>query len=366
MYGIYSSGLITHVGPPKRSAGLAQTAYADDDLLGRALDEFSRQLAKAGGGRGKVTSPILTTIGAGKSQDFVGDGAASDPNLFAYDRSVRLSLVLSQLRSEITLEKPSDNNGLRTMVAKVAGKEVWNITAPEPGAGAAFFSEDLAEVVKVSNEVNKASRRRSNQLAELVVQHHEAPIFMLAAVGATSETHPYTVECLDAAAAMIDALVHPIKHAFSAPRPARRSPRVVPLLQAPTHFSFPSGHATYAYCAAEILASICDQFSDKTDLRDALQRAADLIADNRVVAGVHYPCDSDAGRAVGYALGRWLVGQGSMNGSGELAKAAYVASTQSNKWKATLTYGIEDSSFTFQPTVRWRALMYRAAQEWKA
>jgi hypothetical protein len=342
--------------------------YADDDLLGRALDEFGRQLSKGGRDRNTVGSPLLSVSGTGETQDFKEDANASEPNLFAYDRDVRRSLVLSELRGEIKRDKYVDEGDLRKVVAEVASIGIWEVTGPKPSIAAEFFSLDLDRVVD-ANEATKGSRRRSNQLPEFVVQHHEAPIFMLAAVGATSETHPYTVECLDAAAALIDELVHPLKHDFNAPRPAKRSPRIVPLLQAPTHFSFPSGHATYSYCAAELLASLCGtQFSNKGDLRSVLQGAAELISDNRVVAGLHYPCDSDAGRAVGYALGRWLVGQGSLyqNDQSVLAKATYVASKQNNKWKATLTYGTAAEQHAFKSTVRWRALMYRAALEWKA
>ena len=57
----------------------------------------------------------------------------------------------------------------------------------------------------------------------------------------------------------------------------------------PGHPSYPSGHATQSHLVALIYASMFPQ------LRDDLIKAAAGIAHRRVVAGLHFPSDSDAG-----------------------------------------------------------------------
>lgn len=61
-------------------------------------------------------------------------------------------------------------------------------------------------------------------------------------------------------------------------------------------FSYPSGHATRAYVLGIVLASVVPAKRDAI-----LERAADY-ARSRLICGVHYPSDVEAGRLVGTAL----------------------------------------------------------------
>ncbi|HEY1428357.1 MAG TPA: phosphatase PAP2 family protein [Candidatus Tumulicola sp.] len=69
-----------------------------------------------------------------------------------------------------------------------------------------------------------------------------------------------------------------------------------------THGSYPSGHAAFAACTAILLAEMIPE------RRDAIFRRAEIFADRRIVAGVHYPSDVEAGWIAGtlvaYALMR--------------------------------------------------------------
>ena len=79
-------------------------------------------------------------------------------------------------------------------------------------------------------------------------------------------------------------------------RPFVQHPTLVIPLFTTSDFSYPSGHASGMELQARILAEL---FPDKSD--SLLQRARQ-IADSRVVAGVHYASDTEAGLALGDLL----------------------------------------------------------------
>jgi acid phosphatase (class A) len=80
------------------------------------------------------------------------------------------------------------------------------------------------------------------------------------------------------------------KDYFKRERPFVADPRVKLIVEQSPNFSYPSGHSTFAYTAAIILA---DMVPEKAA---AIFKRADAYADNRAVVGVHYPADILAGR----------------------------------------------------------------------
>ncbi len=84
-------------------------------------------------------------------------------------------------------------------------------------------------------------------------------------------------------------------------RPPLTRPVPEPLLEAPSTFSFPSGHATVAFACATVLALAVPR------LRWWLYGLAALIAFSRVYVGVHYPGDVLVGALLGVAIARALL-----------------------------------------------------------
>ena len=119
-----------------------------------------------------------------------------------------------------------------------------------------------------------------------------------------------------------------MKHFCTVPRPIDLTPKVQPVIQPPGHSSYPSGHATEAFCFAVMLAALrrkttkgaegsfadwlmgqlakpaADQGAADTaeDWLILLFRLATRIAENRTIAGVHYPVDSAHGAILGLSL----------------------------------------------------------------
>lgn len=86
------------------------------------------------------------------------------------------------------------------------------------------------------------------------------------------------------------------KKLWKRPRPVGIDPTMRPCGPGKS-FAYPSGHASRAYVMAVALASIVP------DKHDAIfERAADY-AKSRLICGVHFPSDVEAGKLTGTALG---------------------------------------------------------------
>jgi len=76
------------------------------------------------------------------------------------------------------------------------------------------------------------------------------------------------------------------------------------MITTPGHGSFPSGHSTQAFMLAYLMEGLLDLPADAVT---QLERQAARIATNRVVAGVHFPVDSVAGRLLGKTLAEYVL-----------------------------------------------------------
>nr|AWN00238.1 hypothetical protein [uncultured organism] len=94
----------------------------------------------------------------------------------------------------------------------------------------------------------------------------------------------------------VDATEHPIiesaKKDWGRPRPFLQDKRVHPPIDPPKNASYPSGHSTVGDLDALILAELAP------DLKDAIMARGLQIGDDRIIAGVHFPSDVDAGRTL--------------------------------------------------------------------
>lgn len=99
----------------------------------------------------------------------------------------------------------------------------------------------------------------------------------------------------------IDADYADAKKDFKRIRPFRTEPRLTPVLQQPHSFSYPSGHSTWAHTVAIVLADMVPE------RRAQIFARAEEFGHNRVVGGVHYPSDIEAGKLGGSVIGAALL-----------------------------------------------------------
>jgi Leucine-rich repeat (LRR) protein/membrane-associated phospholipid phosphatase len=94
-------------------------------------------------------------------------------------------------------------------------------------------------------------------------------------------------------------------------------PDWTPLLRTPNHPSYVSGHSSFSTAAATVLtARLGDQAFASTGTGmpgivrhfASFQQAAEEASASRLYGGIHFPFDNEAGRALGRAVGEWIVG----------------------------------------------------------
>lgn len=88
-------------------------------------------------------------------------------------------------------------------------------------------------------------------------------------------------------------IVDPAKDVWKRPRPHKADSRIKPGITISNSGAYPSGHASFAYLTAIVLANIVPEKS-----AEIFARAADF-AHNRMVGGLHYKTDIEAGRIAG-------------------------------------------------------------------
>jgi len=120
-----------------------------------------------------------------------------------------------------------------------------------------------------------------------------------------ARTRPGTCALFDEVARELKGTTDPLKKQFARPRPYDADPQVQPAIDREPSFSYPSGHATRGLAFALILAELAP------GRREAILEAGRQVGVNRVVGGVHYPSDIEAGQRLGAQWARaWLASPG--------------------------------------------------------
>lgn len=169
---------------------------------------------------------------------------------------------------------------------------------PPPAAGSPAARRDIDGVLAV-----QAHRTPAEIAAAQADQLHS--VFRFADVFGkefTPEQLPHTAAFFARVVAYDKGEVKAVKAFWHHPRPVLVSHAVHPLSQEqPDDWSYPSGHSTLGYTEAVLLANMVPE------RRAAIFARADLYAHHRIVMGVHYPSDVEAGRLAGTVLGSRLL-----------------------------------------------------------
>jgi acid phosphatase (class A) len=115
------------------------------------------------------------------------------------------------------------------------------------------------------------------------------------------------------------------KQLYNRARPYQVFPELDPMF-CPGHSSYPSGHATEASAVAMLLARAMSHLGDPYRLpRERALESARRVAENREVAGVHFPSDTAAGVALAQLCVDQLCTPGPFHENFRLLKAFFPA-----------------------------------------
>jgi hypothetical protein len=169
------------------------------------------------------------------------------------------------------------------------------IALPVPPPPANSSTETRAEL----DELLKLQQERTPPQLKMITQHLEYDGVCAAIFAATHREltrAPKTKALLkhiqmDASLAIFHA-----KKRFNRARPHQLEPRLRPAIPVPDHPAYPSTHALQGYLVARTLSLLFPQNSQD------LMTVGVEIGREREIAGVHYPSDAKASRALGEKL----------------------------------------------------------------
>jgi acid phosphatase (class A) len=174
--------------------------------------------------------------------------------------------------------------------ASPAVVELSNLLPPPPAAGSAAAQRDLQAVLA-------AQQARTAQDMAAAKADTERSVFRFAdALGLSAQPAalPKTVAFFDRVAKLDKMEAKEAKEFWKHPRPSVVSAQVHALSkEKPDDWSYPSGHATFGYSTAVLLANMVPE------KRAAIFARADVYGEHRVVMGVHFPSDVEAGKIAG-------------------------------------------------------------------
>lgn len=206
--------------------------------------------------------------------------------------------------------------------------QLWLAESAPPGAGPLLSLQcPTGDVLddQVQKVIDQADLRL-DRLPEILVQVNGFWPFWTSVTNIDPVTAPRTFELLEAAVSLSPAIGMRFKHDLACERPSERSPLVRPVIAVPGHASHPSGHATAAALWVGVAKALMAS-NPKSVVATQLDALASRIAQNRVIAGLHYPMDSAAGGLLGSVLADYVVAMSTPTGKMNRAHREYNAAT---------------------------------------
>ena len=216
--------------------------------------------------------------------------------LTRHGREVRAALYQFELLSHVQF-KLGSGAGLRYAELHVeTGKgraKLMSVTRPTRP----YFEQHL-------RRVQAMAPLRESRMAEILTQVTPPMAYFASLLNLQEGRHAKTLELLQTALQFSYAVCMRFKHGLAVPRPSEHSSQVQPMLEVPLHPAYPAGHSLEAHVSATLLGALAKAPALQQRL---LRRLATRIAENRVVAGLHFPIDCTAGRLMGDALASYFL-----------------------------------------------------------
>jgi acid phosphatase (class A) len=217
---------------------------------------------------------------------------------------LRAGLLLFVLSIPACLVAPADSPAVVAMEPSAPAKaapahliyltgreEIWSDFPKAPALGSAVDEDDL--LITLAAQAARTDDQKNEAITD---QHYSITLITGVIDPAFATKYPEVLGVLKNAENDAFVITSRLKKENARLRPFVQHPTlVVPLFPA-GDYSYPSGHASGSELQARLLGLL---FPDRAD--DLLKRARQ-VADGRVVAGVHYASDTEAGEKLGDLL----------------------------------------------------------------
>jgi membrane-associated phospholipid phosphatase len=224
---------------------------------------------------------------------------ANHQNLELWSAEIRSSVFVFDLIEGLSVTSDSKKKKVSLKFPASSDNTVAEITRPSE----AVFAKQLTHLDYYADQ-------RFERTAEILAQISDILSFFGAVAHMQPEQKRWTHELLIAALKAAALIELQFKHLLACRRPVEYHHQIQPMIQTPPHSSYPSGHATEAFVVATILRGLIARRYKGTippEWTHSLLKLAVRIAQNRTVAGVHFPVDSAAGAALGASIGGYFL-----------------------------------------------------------
>jgi len=161
------------------------------------------------------------------------------------------------------------------------------VLQPPPATDSSETEAELATLLQL------AEAERPVRISEIVAQDGSGFLnYFLRLLMMSEESHPATFKVIKAAARVSEMLMAHYKVQYSRARPQQLAPALMPPIPAQLHPAYPSGHAMMSRLIALCLSDVVPD-----EYHAALLQLSAQIAENREIAGVHFPSDSRGGQS---------------------------------------------------------------------
>jgi acid phosphatase (class A) len=149
---------------------------------------------------------------------------------------------------------------------------------------------DIETLLQVQKDRTPGQAARAGRIHEHTAMSIGAEVF---GPEFTAENLPRTSAILERADDERDAVIEAVKDHWKRPRPYIRNPAVKPCVKLPLDTSYPSWHSTSGAVWTALLSEAMPEY--KAAFHEEMRETMWC----RVLAGVHYPTDTQAGRMLG-------------------------------------------------------------------
>ncbi len=186
-----------------------------------------------------------------------------------------------------------------------------DLIVPPPAKDSAETKAELAEVATLM--ASASEDRKKQAIAD--DEENLARFIAGTSIKLDKDKVPLTTALIQRVIDTEDEVTSPAKKGFGRPRPPTVDDRIKPLIQLSKSGAYPSGHTTNGTAIAIVLAKMLPEKKD-----ELMVRAKDY-GWSRMIVGVHYRSDLDAGHASGALMAQALMLNADFQKEFEPAKA---------------------------------------------